>query len=143
VYKNKLYFRKQQLGDNPPSALVPTTYITISRKFVSGDYNFISIPAINMQTDFKALPSFNIDFMCYYKKRVGLGVNYRIHDAVSAILQVRIWKNLIIGLAYDYTISRFRAAGANSDEQMIGFSPVMSTEDLSKAGTHDCPKFEF
>ena len=52
------------------------------------------------------------------------------------------YKNLVIGFAYDYTISRFNAAKANSNEIMAGFTPLMSTEDLQKLGTADCPKFE-
>ena len=143
VYKNTLSFGKEQLGTGTGVLLVPTAYITVSRKFVSGDYNFISVPAINIQTNFRGIPSGNLNFITYYKKRVGLGLNYRIHDAASVILQVRIWQNLVVGFAYDYTISRFHIAKANSDEIMVGFTPMMSVEDIQKLSTSDCPKFEF
>ena len=143
VYLNTLKLGNKRVGTGSGVLLVPTAYITVSRKFVSGDYNFISVPAVNVQTDFRGIPSANLNFITYYKKRVGFGVNYRVHDAVSAILQVRVWQNLIIGFAYDYTVSRFHAAKANSDEVMLGFSPMMSTEDLQKQATADCPKFEF
>ena len=59
------------------------------------------------------------------------------------ILQVRIFKNFVVGFAYDYTISRFHVANANSDEIMMGFTPMMSVEDIQKLSTSDCPKFEF
>lgn len=143
VYKNTLSFGKEQLGTGTGVLLVPTAYVTVSRKFVSGDYNFISVPAINVQTDFRGIPSGNLNFITYYKKRVGLGINYRIHDAASVILQVRIWQNLVVGFAYEYTISRFHIAKANSDEIMLGFTPMMSIEELQKYSTSDCPKFEF
>ncbi len=142
VYKNTLSFGGKELGIGNGVSLLPTAYVTVTRKFISGDYNFVSVPAINLQTDFRGIPSANINFMTYYKKRIGLGVNYRIHDSFSAILQVRVWKNLVVGYAFDFTISRFRVAKANSDEIMMGFTPMMSTEDLQKLGTADCPKFE-
>ncbi len=142
VYKNTLSFAGQELGTGNGVSLLPTAFVTVTRKFISGDYNFVSVPAINLQTNFRGIPSANINFMTYYKKRIGLGVNYRIHDSFSAILQVRVWKNLVVGYAFDFTISRFRVAKANSDEIMMGFTPMMSTEDLQKLGTADCPKFE-
>lgn len=142
LYKNTLSFGGKTLGSGNGVELLPTSYISISRKFVTGSYDFINVPAINIQSNFRGFPSINLNFMSYYKKRVGLGMNYRIHDAITAIIQVRIWKNLVVGFAYDYTISRFRAAKANSEEFMLGFSPMMSTEDLQKLGTADCPKFE-
>lgn len=141
VYLNTLSFEHKELGSG--TQLLPTAYITLTRKIISGDYNFVSIPAINLQSNFRgAIPSLNANFITYYKKRVGVGVNYRMHDAVSGILQVRIYKNIIVGFAYDFTISRFRDAKTNSDEVMMGLSPIMNTEDLEKQGNHDCPKFE-
>ncbi len=141
VYKNTLSFDNKILGSG--TQLLPTAYITLTRKIISGDYNFVSIPAINLQSNFRGtIPSVNFNFITYYKKRVGVGVNYRMHDAVSGIIQVRVYKNVLIGFAYDLTISNFRAGKANSDEIMVGISPLMSTEDLEKQSTHDCPKFE-
>ncbi len=140
MYKNKLSMGSKQIGSG--DKLLPTAYISISKKIISGGYSFITIPAINIQTNFRGIPSLNLNVITYYKKRVGLGVSYRMHDAVSGILQVRIYKNLVVGIAYDLTISRFRYGKANSDEIMIGYSPIMSTEDLEKKGTTNCPKFE-
>ena len=142
LYKNTLSLGNKTLGLGKGSKLFPTAYITVTRKFVSGSYSFITIPAVNIQSDFKGIPSVNFNVITYFKKRVGVGLNYRMHDAVSGILQVRIYKNLIVGLAYDFTISRFRFGKANSDEIMVGYSPLMSTEDLEKLGTTNCPKFE-
>ncbi len=140
LYRNTLSFGGKQLGSG--TKLLPTAYFTLTRKIISGGYGFVTIPAVNIQTNFKGIPSVNLNVITYYKKRVGVGFNYRIHDALSGIVQVRVYKNLIIGFAYDLTISRFRAGKANSDEIMVGLSPVMSTEDLEKQGTSNCPKFE-
>jgi len=48
------------------------------------------------------------------------------------MIQVRIFSNIVVGFAYDYTISKFRASGANSTEFMFGFSPIMSTENYDR-----------
>jgi type IX secretion system PorP/SprF family membrane protein len=141
IYKNTLSWKDKYLGGSG-IILRPTTYLTISRKFLSGGYNFTYIPAIHVQYDFVGVPSVNLNFMAYYIKRVGVGVSYRTQDAVSLIVQVRIWKNITVGLAYDVVASRFHAAKANSDEFMVGLSPVMNPEENEKKHTNDCPKFE-
>jgi hypothetical protein len=59
------------------------------------------------------------------------------------MIQVRIFSNVVLGFAYDYTISKFKAAKANSTEIMMGFSPIMSTENYDRPeGAANCPKFE-
>jgi len=141
VYKNTLKQGGKEVGTK--SRLYPNAYITVGRKIVSANYDFIFVPAVHVQTSFLTIPLANFNFMTYYRKRVGLGVTYRMHDAVSAMLQIRIFSNVVVGFAYDYTISKFRNAHANSTEMMFGFSPIMSTENYDRStGAVDCPKFE-
>jgi type IX secretion system PorP/SprF family membrane protein len=142
IYKNQMSWKDKYLGSSGV-LLRPTTYVTISRKFTNKGYNLNFVPAIHLQYDLVGIPSVNFNFMTYYAKRVGVGVSYRTQDAVSLIVQVRIWKNITVGLAYDIVASRFHAAKANSDEVMIGLSPVMNPEEGAKHSTNDCPKFEF
>lgn len=140
VYSNRLKQGNKEIGTN--SRLLPNTYITIGRKFVSQGYDFIFVPAMHIQTSI-SLPVVNLNCMVYYRKRVGLGISYRIHDAACAILQVRIFQNVVVGFSYDYTVSKFKAARANSTEMMLGFSPVMSNENYDRPeGAADCPRFE-
>ena len=142
LYKNTLKQGSKQIGT--PTKLTPSAFVTLSRKFHSPDYDFTYIPAIHIQSTFTNLPLVHFNCMAYYRKRVGLGLTYRMHDAVSAIIQVRLFDNLVVGFAYDYTISRFRAAQSNSTEIMMGFTPVMSPEDnQSRNSVAECPKFEF
>ena len=141
VYGNTLRQGNKEIGTG--SRLLPNAYITLARKFVSDGYDFIIVPAVHVQTTFVSVPVSNFNCMVYYRQRVGLGVSYRMHDAVVGMIQVRIFSNVVIGFAYDYTISRFRAAHANSTEFMMGFSPVMSTENYDRPqGAANCPKFE-
>jgi type IX secretion system PorP/SprF family membrane protein len=141
LYSNTLKQGDKEIGTG--SKLLPNAYITVARKFVSEGYDFIFVPAIHLQTSFVTIPVSNFNLMVYYRKRVGLGVSYRMHDAVSGMIQVRIFSNIVVGFSYDYTISKFRAAHANSTEFMFGFSPIMSTENYDRPqGAANCPKFE-
>jgi type IX secretion system PorP/SprF family membrane protein len=141
LYANSLKQGSKKIGAN--SRLLPNSYITVARKFVSGGYDFIVVPAVHIQTSFVTMPVTNFNCMVYYRKRVGLGLSYRMHDALTAMIQVRIFSNIVVGFSYDYTISKFRAANANSTEFMFGFSPIMSTENYERSeGTVDCPRFE-
>lgn len=141
LYANRLKQGSREIGTN--SRLLPNAYITVARKFVTGSYDFIIVPSVHIQTTFVNIPVSSFNCMAYYRKRVGLGVSYRMHDAVIGMIQVRIFSNIVVGFSYDYTISRFRAANANSQEFMLGFSPIMSTENYERAeGTVDCPRFE-
>jgi hypothetical protein len=53
-------------------------------------------------------------------------------------------KNIIIGLSYDYTVSRLSSANASSLEGMLGFSPLASgSEEYDIIKSSKCPSFEF
>jgi type IX secretion system PorP/SprF family membrane protein len=141
LYKNTLTQGNKEIGTG--SKLTPNIYLTLGRKYVSPGYDFIFVPAIHLQTTFTSVPVTNFNCMIYYRKRVGVGLTYRMHDAVAGMIQVRIFSNVVLGFAYDYTISKFKAAKANSTEIMMGFSPIMSTENYDRPeGAANCPKFE-
>lgn len=142
LYQEKLKQGNKQIGLE--SKLVPTAYLTISRKYRSTEYDYVYIPAIQVLSSFAGIPSVSLNFMALYRGRVAMGVSYRSQDAVSALLQVRVLKNVIIGLSYDYTVSRFRTANPHSLEGMLGFSPLQGGEeeyDILKSSK--CPTFEF
>jgi type IX secretion system PorP/SprF family membrane protein len=142
VYKNTLKQGSKEIGTR--GHLLPTAVFTASKKFRSEGYDFIFVPGVNIQSNFYGIPSSQFNFMAYFRQRVGVGITYRAHDAVAGIIQVRVMKNVVVGFAYDYTVSRFRAANANSDEIMIGLTPVMSAEGYHPpGGAADCPKFDF
>lgn len=142
LYKNKLEQGDNQIGLN--GKLAPTAYLTISKKYRSLEYDYTYVPSVHVITTFAGIPSVNLNFIAIYRGRVGLGASYRSQDAVSAVLQVRVFKNVIIGLAYDYTLSRFRSANASSFEGMMGFSPLPSgDEEYSILKAAKCPTFDF
>jgi len=142
IYRNKLQQGSKKIGS--PTKLPQIAYIAVSRKIRSSNYDYVFVPGIQIQSTFTSLPIVQFNFMTYYRKRVGLGLTYRMHDAISAILQVRIWDNFVVGFAYDYTISKFRNANANSTEIMFGYSPVMGPEGYKgNANVAKCPNFDY
>lgn len=142
VYKNTLKQGSKEIGN--ASRLQPTLVFTASKKFQSSGYDFVFVPGVNVQSNLLGIPSAQFNFMAYYRQRVGVGISYRAHDAISAMIQIRVLKNVVVGFAYDYTISKFRSANANSAEFMMGMTPVMSSEGYeAPGGAADCPKFDF
>lgn len=142
IYKNSLKQASNKIGT--PGRLLPTAVFSASKKFKSEGYDYVFVPGINIQSNFIGIPSAQFNFMTYFRQRIGLGLSYRMHDAISGMIQIRVFKNVLVGFAYDYTISRFRSANANSTEFMMGLSPVMSSEGYDRPnGAADCPKFDF
>lgn len=142
LYKSDLNEGKKKIGMK--SKLLPAAYLTMSRKFLSAEYDYTFIPAVHIQSNLKSIPSVALNFMTIYKRRIALGVSYRAHDAVSGIIQIRFSKHIIVGFAYDYTVSRLNAVNANATEIMIGYSPFMDAEDFTdKSKQSKCPAFEF
>lgn len=142
VYKNSLKQGDHQIGTR--GRLRPTAIFTISKKFKSAGYDFVFVPGMYLQSNMVGIPSTQFNFMTYYRQRIGVGVTYRMHDAVSGMIQIRVLRNVVVGFAYDYTISKMRSANANSTEYMMGLSPVMSAEGYeAPGGAADCPKFDF
>ncbi len=141
LYQSRMKQGNKEIGGG---VLIPEAYVTLSRKFRSPGYDYIFVPAIHIQSSFIGIPAASFNFMAFYRKRIGLGLTYRMHDAVAAIIQVRIAKNIVVGFSYDYTVSRFRSAKANSTEIMMGFSPIMSSDGYDgRNNVAECPKFEF
>ena len=142
LYSYQLKQGKKEIGS--PSKIPAVAYITATRRFSSPGYDFVYVPAIQVQSAFTSLPITQFNFMTYYRKRVGLGVTYRMHDALCAMLQIYVLPNVVIGFSYDYTISKFRSAKANSTEIMMGFIPTGNDDDFQgRANVAQCPKFDY
>lgn len=126
------------------SALPPHTYLSIGRKFVA-DHNFIVVPAVNVHGTFTALPSVEANCIAYYRSRIGLGASLRNTDFICGILQVRFFKNVTAGFAYDVSINKFTSAYSNTLELMLGITPMMTSLEDSKGKRHvaQCPDFDF
>ncbi|HWY38526.1 MAG TPA: PorP/SprF family type IX secretion system membrane protein [Bacteroidia bacterium] len=143
LYKNTIQQGPYHLGYNG-SKLAPTLICMVKRKFLVGNNTWMLVPAANMQATLKNAPFIQGNFMAFYDKKIGVGASVNGSAFASAILQVRILKNTIVGFAYDYSINRLRAAAANSFEIMMVFTPGSTDErqDYSRR-VANCPDFAF
>jgi type IX secretion system PorP/SprF family membrane protein len=141
LYKSRSEGKGRTLGT--PSLLKPHFYFTAGRKIVSQTYYYTFIPSVHIRYQTAAWPSVDLNCMMYIKRRVGIGLTYRPHDAASAMLQVKIYKNIVVGFAYDYVLSRMRNAASNSQEIMFGFTPTGSDEFEPSRHVSECPMMEF
>ena len=142
IFKNKVEQGSKILGT--PSLLSPHIYATMGERFYSEDYYYMFEPSVHLQSTFTGFPSVSAGAMLYINKRVGIGLFGRWPESVYGVLQVRVYKNILIGYAYDYTLSRMHVASANSQEFMVGISPVLSVENFpGKTSNTNCPVFDF
>jgi type IX secretion system PorP/SprF family membrane protein len=142
IYKNKIEQNNERIGTN--AVLTPHYNFTYGRKLKIGYQNYSIVPAIHVQSNLNSLPQIDLNTMVYLKKRIGLGINYRIASSISGILQVNIFKNAIFGISYDYTASKFSAAAANTVEVMFGITPLMGDDKYSRSiNVVQCPSFDF
>lgn len=126
------------------SVLPPHSYLSVGRKFVI-NHTVILVPAVNVHGTFTAVPSVEANCIAYYRTRIGIGATLRNTGFVSGILQVRFFKNVTAGFAYDLSINKFASAYANTLEFMLGITPMMtSLEDKrGRRQVAQCPDFDF
>lgn len=141
IYKNRMEGRGKMLGT--PSELQTTYYLTLSKRFVSESYYYSFVPSLQLRYTAGAWPAADANCMVYYKRRIGVGLSYRPNDAAIAMLHIRVTKNVIIGFAYDYILSRMRTSASSSQELMFGFSPISVSDYEPTHNVAECPTMEF
>ena len=86
----------------------------------------------------------DLNAMIYLKKRIGIGLNYRVANSFSGILHINVFKNSIVGISYDYTTNKFTNAYSNTFEVMFGITPLSGDEKYSRSmNVVQCPSFDF
>lgn len=118
-----------QIGS--PSKLSPHYNFSIGRKIIFFDINNLVIAA-NLRGSLRGMPSAEITAVEYVYKRVGFGVSVRSKNYVAGILQFRLVRSLVIGMAYDLSINKSFGASPHNAEIMIGLTPVFNGEVLQK-----------
>lgn len=137
VFRQKSYLSSKQIGS--PSQLPLHFIFSAGRKFQLPLENKLQV-AINIRGTYKSIPSFELNVMNYWYKRFAYGFSIRDRNFICGIFQLRIVNNLIMGFAYDLSISKFYRAAPNSAEIMIGISPQFGTtgERKQKGSVDDC-----
>ncbi len=144
LYVNRIKQGSFHIGTTG-AKLDPILIVSLKRKFVLGNNSWVLVPAAMMQYTIRNIPYIQANCMLFYHRKIGVGASVRGTSFASAILQVRFLKNVIAGLAYDYPINRLRAAGANSFEMILNFTPGGGDDDGHKPRINvaQCPDFDF
>jgi type IX secretion system PorP/SprF family membrane protein len=100
---------------------------TLVRHFIlNGAYKF------NVNDDFKVEPSFLLKYAnpapmeidlgarVIYQEQVWLGIGYRHHDAITALVGFMYKNYLMIGYSYDFTTSKLKKYSTGTHELMLG-----------------------
>jgi type IX secretion system PorP/SprF family membrane protein len=122
-----------------PSRLIPHYNLSIGRK-ARFEFNAI-VMSLNVHGSFVGAPSVEVNIMDYFNKRAGFGLSLRGRNFVCGILQFRVTRGFVIGLAYDLSINKMMRGAPNTGEVMLGFTPVFNGEIISKSVHHvvdDC-----
>jgi type IX secretion system PorP/SprF family membrane protein len=123
--------------------LIPSFYFTFGRNFTSANYAWTYTPSIQLRSTLTFYPIADLNFLIYYHKTIGIGVSYRNLDSFVAMLQFRLKNKIILGLSYDYSVSRFSNANANSREIIFGFTPYgVPNAPLGANRIAQCPGFD-
>jgi len=144
LYKNTIQQGSNHFGYNA-SPLDPTLVFMLKRKILLGNNTWMLVPAVNLQATLKNIPYVQANCMLFYDKKIGVGASVNGTSFASAIIQIRVLKNTIIGFAYDYSINRMRAAAANSFEIMLVFTPGSAGDEKEyySRKVANCPDFAF
>lgn len=144
LYPNKIKQGNFELGSKG-SVLAPTLVCAIKRRFVLGDNSWVFVPAALVQYNVLNKPFIQGNMMWYYHHKMGFGASLRGRSFASAIFQIRFLKNVVMGVAYDYTLNKFRAAAANSFEIIFAFTPGGGDggDNRPRINVAQCPDFDF
>lgn len=138
LYKSKIQAHGKQIGG--PSRLTPHFYFVAGKKIESQSYYYTYLPAIQIKYGVALPPTIDFNFMMFVKDKIGFGMSYRFHDALIGMVSAKFHDGqLRVGLAYEYSISKIRYAGANAQEFIMGFSPCSD----GFGGNTNCPTFDF
>ncbi|MFN6039601.1 MAG: PorP/SprF family type IX secretion system membrane protein [Bacteroidota bacterium] len=143
IYVNKLKQASKQFGT--PSKLVIQPTLLFGYRFHSATNEFVFVPTVKLQGAYNQPPLADINFITYYRKKVGLGITYRVHNTAAVMLQVRVKHNITLGFAYEYAINNLRDYFPHTTEAIFGFSPMMGTDaELPSSYRVDmCPEFDY
>jgi type IX secretion system PorP/SprF family membrane protein len=144
LYKNKLQQGSQKIGDD--SRLISQPIIMAGYRYHSSTNDFVFVPALKIQ-GLIALqrPLVDVNLITYIRKRVGVGVTYRVGVSASAIVQIRIKNNIMLGFAYEYMVNRLRYYYPGTTEAIFGFSPILGTDEERPSVNRAvmCPEFDY
>lgn len=116
---------KVKLGGTSGGSIMP--YSSKSHVFLTGGYVFSLSPSLKLKpstmikyTNGSPL-EFDVNCNFYFNDIFGIGASWRSFDSMDAIFEFIINKNLRIGYAYDYTLTRLKNYNSGSHEIMLNW----------------------
>ncbi len=90
-------------------------------------------PSIFVKYQDAGIVQADVNLMLYFDERVGLGVQYRMEDAVVGMIKIHITEGFRIAYSYDMTMSRLSTYGKASHEIILSYGfrllpPAMQKE---------------
>jgi type IX secretion system PorP/SprF family membrane protein len=79
------------------------------------------MPSVLLRVQENAPLTFDINTMVVLYDAVGVGISYRLNDAVIGLFELQINENFHVGYAYDMTMSDIRYYSNGSHEVMINY----------------------
>jgi type IX secretion system PorP/SprF family membrane protein len=141
VYKQGDYFGPKAIAGG--SFLRPGLFMAYGYVVGISDH-LIALPSCAVNWNWLGVPAFNPTLMFYYDNRFGFGIASRNITFAAAIFQVRMFKNLTMGLSYAYTTNRARLAVPNTYEIMVGIAPMgISDKQRGRHSAAKCPALDF
>jgi len=143
VIQQKDIIKKNGKQIGSPSYLNPNLYVAYGR-FIPVSHDFVLLPSIAVNNAILSVPNVDVSLMLYYNNLFGAGINLRNTNFISGIFQIKILKNLSIGVAYSYTINKLSYAVPNGFELMAGVTPMgLNTKFTGNRAIAKCPAVEF
>jgi len=98
-----------------------TTYFTAGYNFSLANPLYVLKPSVFVKTDFASY-QIDADMLVEYGNRYWGGAGYRLDDALTFIVGMRLANGLRISYSYDWTISKLAAVSDGSHEIMLSYS---------------------
>ncbi|MBX7125339.1 MAG: type IX secretion system membrane protein PorP/SprF [Cyclobacteriaceae bacterium] len=83
--------------------------------------NITLVPSTLIRIQEQAPVSFDLNALVVLYQTVGLGVSYRLNDAVVGLFELQINNNFHVGYAYDFTTSKLNQFSNGSHELMVNY----------------------
>ena len=105
---------------------------------------FLLLPSIAINNAILSVPNVDVNVMLYYNNLFGVGITSRNISFIGGVFQLKILKNLTIGMAYSHSINKLSSISPNSYEFMVGVTPMgLNTKFTGNRAIARCPALEF
>lgn len=141
--QQKNMFKKSGKQIGGPSYLNPNIYVSFGKVMpISND--FVLMPAVAVNNPVLAPPTVDVNVILFYNNLFGVGLAARNFNYLGAIFQIKILKNLAIGMAYNYSTNKFNKVSPSAFELMAGVVPIgLNTRFAGNRAIAKCPAVEF